>query len=482
MPAVVPGGREFLLRSFDRDSSGRFGFESHDVVGTLKLLQSRPDTWGAYPLPWLDDLPTPKDSTTVRVAFKLGHPDPRALCTFKLLPARWMLENNRPIDDPQFAEKPFGTGPYKLHANPRPEGNAPREMVFVDNPIYGRWRDRANQPFIKEIRLVEATKVANLIESFRQGGMHVLTDVPTADLDKFMSPAANLTGKVQAYTASTNRRVHILAVNHRRPQMQSKLLRQGLSLAIDRESILSDVYRAGQKFHRPMSGPFPPGSWAAPSGPPAPMTNRDLAVTRLQSYLGDRSAKGEVTLSYPQGDPLAALACSKIKAQVESLFKDSSGRKLTINLEPVPMRELAVRVEDEHRFDLAYVPFDYPDDWYPHGLGAMLDPTAADRGGRNWTGFMSRNTGGDGDDTRLVQLLNELRAYRDFHQLSAKSAEVNKLFNDCVPFVPLWQLDRHVLVHNALKVYTDDSDAPVSPRVLDPTRLFQGVARWRLEG
>jgi ABC-type transport system substrate-binding protein len=485
MPAVVPAGREFALRSFDRDPSGRFGFESHDVVGTLKLLQGRPDTWGAYPLPWLDDLPTPNDSTTVRVAFKLGHPDPRALCTFKLLPARWMLENGRAIDDAQFAEKPFGTGPYRFHAAPKADGNAPREMVFIDNPIYGRWRDRASQPHIKEIRLVEVTKVQNLVESFRQGGLHILTDVPTADLDKFMSPSAGLTGKVQAYTAATNRRVHVLAVNHRRPQMQSKALRQGLSLAIDRDAILSDVYRAGTKFHRQMSGPFPPGSWAAPKGPggqPVPLVNRDLAVTRLQTYLAEKSAKAEIALAYPQGDDLAALACNKIKAQVESLFKDLSGRKLTILLEPVPMRELMLRVEEEHRYDLAYVPFDYPDDWYPYGLGATLDPQAAERGGRNWTGFLARNTGADGDDARLVQLLNELRAYRDFNQLSAKSAEVNKLFNECVPFVPLWQLDRHMLVHSAVKVYTDDSEAPVSPRVLNPTTLFQGVARWRLEG
>jgi ABC-type transport system substrate-binding protein len=484
MPAVVPGGREFGLRSFDRDASGRFGFESHDVVGTLKLLQSRPDTWGAYPLPWLDDLPTPKDSTTVRVAFKLGHPDPRALCTFKLLPARWMLENSRAVDDPQFAEKPFGTGPYRLHANPKADGNAPREMVFLDNPIYGRWRDRANLPYIKEIRLVEASKVHNLVESFRQGSLHVLTDVPTADLDKFMSPAANLTGKVQAYTATTNRRVHILAVNHRRPPMQSKALRQGLSLAIDRDAILSDVYRAGTKFHQPLSGPFPPGSWATPKGPggqPVPLVNRDLAVTRLQSYLGDKSAKSEVTLTYPQDDPQAALACAKIKAQVEGLFKDATGRKLTVLLEPVQMRDLVLRVEDEHRYDLAYVPFDYPDDWYPYALGAMLDPLAADRGGRNWTGFLQRNTGADADDARLGQLLNELRAYRDFGQLAAKTAEVHKLFDECVPFVPLWQLDRHMLFHNSVKVYTD-AGTPVSPRVLNPTTLFQGIAYWRLEG
>ena len=157
-------------------------------------------------------------------------------------------------------------------------------------------------------------------------------------------------------------------------------------------------------------------------------------------------------------------------------------RKLTIVLDPLPLRELLLRVEDEHRYDLAYVPFDYPDDWYPYALGAMLDPLAADRGGRNWMGFLAKGNGADDQDARLGQLLNELRAFREFGQLSAKSAEVHKLFNECVPFIPLWQLDRHTLMHNSVKVYTDDTDTAVSPRVLNPTTLFQGIARWRLEG
>jgi hypothetical protein len=55
------------------------------------------------------------------------------------------------------------------------------------------------------------------------------------------------------------------------------------------------------------------------------------------------------------------------------------------------------------------------------------------------------------------------------------------LFNECLPFIPLWQLDRHTLVHNAVKVFTEDPDLPVGPRALNPTTLFQGVARWRLD-
>ena len=489
MPAVVPpAGREFVLRTQERGASGPSGFESHDVVSTLKLLKTRSDTWGAYTLPWFAELPTPKDNTTVRIAFKQGHPDPRALLTFKLLPARWMEANNKLVDDAGFAEKPVGTGPYKLHINPKADGNSPREMVFVDNPAYGRWRDRTNQPYIKEIRLVEVSKVHNLVESFQQGSLHILTDVPNAELDKFMGPAANLTNKVQAVTATNNRRIYMLAVNHRRPQMQSKALRQGLSQAIDREAILNEVFRAGHPdVHRGMGGPFPPKSWASvkgAGGQPVPLVNRDLAITKLRTYLGDMSCEDRCDPLVPGRRPAGGEGVQEDqRSRWSSLFKDQPGRKLTVELEtPLPLRDLMLRVEDEHRYDLAYVPFDYPDDWYPYALGAMLDPLAADRGGRNWTGFLAKDTGADDQDTRLGALLNELRAYREFGQLSAKTAEVHKLFNDCVPFIPLWQLDRHILVHNSVKVYTEDSETPVSPRVLNPTTLFQGIARWRLEG
>lgn len=486
MPAVVPNGREFVLRTQERRPSGPSGFESHDVVATLKLMQSRPHTWGGYVLPWFDnELPTPKDINTVRVGFGKGHPDPRALLTFKLLPGQWMLANGKAIDDAGFAEKPTGTGPYKLHANPKAEGNVPREMVFVDNPFYGRWKDRMNQPFIKEIRLVEVAKVHNLVESFQQGSLHVLTDVPTADIDKFLG--ANLRDRVQVYTATNNRRIHMLAINHARPYLQSKTFRQGLSMAIDREAILADVFRAGKpEFHSAMGGPFPPRCWATTKGPggaPVPLVNRDLATAKLRDYASQNGSRELISLVYPEDDPQAAPACNKIKQQIEALFKDYSGKKLSIQLEPLSTRDLIKRVEEQHIYDLAYLPFEYPDDWYPYALGAMLDPNAADLGGRNWTGFLKTGNGEDASATLLGGLLQtDIFRYREFNQLASKTVEIHKLFNECVPFVPLWQLDRHTLIANAVKVYTEDSERPADPRVLNPTLLFQGVARWRLEG
>jgi len=482
LPAAVPGGREFLLRAFDRDSSGRPGFDSHDVIGTVKLLGNRPDTWQAYPLPWLGT-PTPKDNNAVRIPFALGHPDPRATLRFKMLPARWMIENGKQPDDPGFAESPFGTGPFKLYSNPKPVGKTPREMVFVDNPGYSKWRDRMGLPHLREIRLLELENL-DAVEAFRTDKLHVLPDIPTADIPKYAGQG-KIGDRVNVVTASTNRRVHILAINLQRSYLQSKPLRQGISMAIDRDDILREVFRAGHpEYHKAMTGPYPPGSWANPKliGASPALINRDLAVARLKTYLSGTAPKTDIELAFPKDDPRADEACRKIKAQIEALTKDGpGGRKLVINLNGIPMSELMTRVEAEHRYDLAYIPFDYPDDWHPFGLGAALDSAAASRGGRNWFSFLAPATNPDEQDQRLGQAFNELRGYRDFSEIARRAIDAGKMFNDSVPFVPLWQLDRHMVIHKSVKVFLDESSTPADPRLLDQTTLFQNIARWRLD-
>ncbi len=486
LPSIMPSGREFQLRAFERDSTGRSGLDSQDVAGTIRLLGNRPDIWPAYPLPWIGGLPAPTSINAIRIPFALGHPDPRALFTFKILPTRWMSENGKDLSDVGFAEKPFGTGPFRLYATPPKTGGALREWVFVDNPAYSRWRDRTSLPRLREIRLVDVSKLDS-VEAFRTGKLHLLPDISTSDIEKYSNTSAP-GSRFEVVTATTNRRVHILAMNLRRSYLQNKSLRQGISMAIDREEILREVFRAGKpEFHRSMTGPYPPNSWCEPKvlGGSPPLMNRDLAVARLKTYLEGTAPKTDFELAYPSGDPKAEAVCQRIKSQIEKLTKDGpQGRSLTINLKELPTRELFVKVQDERPggYDLAYVPFDYPDDWHPYGLGAALDPQAAGRGGRNWFGFLTADTKPDPDDLRLGQMLTELRGYRDVAgQLAPRAAEASKLFNECVPFVPLWQLDRHMVVSNNLKVFVNDTTNPVNPRVLNPTTLFQGVGWWRVE-
>ncbi len=486
MPVSIPGARDFSLRVMEFDSSKRPCFDSADVVGTVNMLRTRPDTWAAYPLAWLSsEPPLPKDTGNVRISLGAPHPDPRAVLTFKMQPTRWMTQNGKSIDDGLFAESPFGTGPFRLQSSRTGGGSGPREMVFVNNPLYGQ-RDRAGLPTIREIHFVEVSKI-DPKQAFQEGKLHILPDIKTAEIDDYAGPKSTLRTKVEVVTSSFNRRVHILALNLRRPYLQSKSLRQGLSLMIDREDILRKEFRAGKpEFHRPMTGPFPPGSWASTRGGvvPPPIMNQDLAMARLKAYLAaDQSARKDLDLAYAEEDPHAEKVCDEIRRQMDTLFRgEEKEKKIQVHLVKMPLVKLLEAVNDQHAFDMAYLPFDYPDDWYPFALGAALDPAAAGRGGRNCFGFLDRSTRPDEEDQALGRALNKIRTYRDFAEgIHPQAIEIAKMFNESVPFIPLWQLDRHMVVSRKLKVFITDSTQPVHPRLLNPTILFQGIERWRVE-
>lgn len=48
----------------------------------------------------------------------------------------------------------------------------------------------------------------------------------------------------------------------------------------------------------------------------------------------------------------------------------------------------------------------------------------------------------------------------------AVGRDAGELFNECVPFIPRWQLDRHAVVHRGLRVVVGDGVEQVSPRLL----------------
>lgn len=488
-PLMFPGGRELLLRQSPRANNGMDGFDAHDVVETIKLMRAKPDSVVSAGLPYIDGLPTPSGTGSIRIAFQHGHPDPRTLLTFKVLPGRYLAEKGKKMDDPEFKVRPFGTGPFRIQSLGEGSGAGPREMVFIDNPTYGRSRDRAGQPFLREIRFVETAKLLDVFDEFRRGKLHILPDLSPAELKLALDPSgAALGGKGQVVTAATNRRVHILAVNHRRTPLQNLDLRKGIALAIDRDEILNELFRVTapqhKRFTAAMSGPFPPTSWGtvkAAGDRTVPLVNRPDAGVRLKRYLAVPGVKAELDLIYSTGDPTAQAVCEKIKQHVESLTKDAPV-KLTLKVVGVEPRDLHRVVFIEHRYDLAYVPYDYPDDWHPLGLAAMLDPGAANPGGRNFTEFLAQGVNAQVEDRDLGNELNAIRDFRDFsNEIAPRALRIHRLFNDCMPFIPLWQLDRHTLVHNSVHVYGDDSAEETKFQFVNPTILFQNVGRWRVQ-
>lgn len=489
-PLVVPGGRDVFLRQYAKSADAE-GFDTADVVATVKLLRGKPDAWVSAGLPWLDDLPRPAGGGGLTVAFRHGHPDPRALLTFKLLPGRWLADKGMAVDSIDFATKPVGTGVYQLRSVSEAGAGTPRELVLTDNKNYGKSPGRAGLPYIREIRVVEAAKMSDPLAEFKAGRLHILPDLTKEEMEQVRRGfRTEFKGKAQVVTAETNRRVHVLAVNHRRPPLQNRNLRQGLNRVLDREAVVREVYRFAppdlQRYGLAMSGPFPPQSWATVKGSdgrPISLYNRATGVELLQEYLKSPGAVAKYTLLYPADDALAAAACNKLAQQIAGLaLTTPDGQTLTLTPTPTGRRQLIQQVEEEGRYDLAYVPFEYPDDWYPFGLAAFLDPAAAGRGGRNWTGFGSSQGNPQKEDRVLVSELAGLLEHRDFEkELLPRAHRIHNAFNECVPFIPLWHADRHMLVHTGVKVFLDDGPDPAPAKYLNQSTLFQNVARWRLE-
>ena len=485
-PLMIPGGRELHLRQTPRSANGMEGFEAHDVVETIKMLRSKPALGVSASLPWLGGLPIPTGSGSLRFAFTHGHPDPRSLLTFKILPGRYLTEKGKKLDDQEFAARPFGTGPYRIYALPEVGGSGPRELIFVDNSAYGRAKDRTGQPHINEIRFVETAKLLDPFDDFRRGRLHLLPDLSPKEVEKALAEGGSaLGGKGKVVTAATNRRVHVLAVNHNRTHLQNLDLRKGICSAIDRDEIVNELFRVANpqhnRFTEAMSGPYPPKSWAAvraPGGAAVPLVNRADAAVRLKRYLDITGVQNEIKLAYSTGDPKGLEVCERIKNQVETLTE----KKLVLKLEGLEPRNFHRQIFGEHRYDLAYVPIDYPDDWHPFGLASMLDPGAAVPGGRNFSEFLGSGTNPTVEERDLNAELAGLIQHRDFNgDIRPRAARIHRLFNDCVPFIPLWQLDRHMLISSRLKVFVDDSEEAAPVQLLNPSILFQNVGRWRLD-
>ena len=481
MPTLTPLSRDFGLRRNIR-WSGDSGsaVNAHDVFGTLELLRKFPNHPATEGLEVLDtEKARVDDPFRLRVGYRQGVMEPLNRTTFKVLPARYLKAAGKEADDDFFARKPFGSGPYKYEGREKEPGE--RDVaVFRANPYYSQRPGSFGLPNIREIRFV-VPKLSNAPANISDGQLHMVLDVPTTDLPRYTGDPLTA-GLVKVWTPTTNRRIWMLAINHRRLSLQNTDLRRGIAAAIDREDILNSVYRSPdiRNVHRSLTGPFPPNSWATPAkAKDTTLTNKDLAG----GLLGAATSRGAVrlTLKYLEDDPRNLRACSKIKEQIESAAGVNNGKPaLEIDLKPVPADQFFRMLEDDHDYELAYCSFDFKDDLF--WLGGLLDRNAGGRGGRNFLGYLTDGSNAQLDDNDLRLTLDEIRSHRDFRDKYRELTwKVHRKFLDRMPFVPLWQIDRHMVIHNGLEIYWDDPGEKVLPERIDPAAVFTGIESWRLK-
>jgi ABC-type transport system substrate-binding protein len=443
-PRIVPLGREFQLV---RDA---FWFDGKqvtaaDVLRSVQLLKNK--NWPKHTPEWGDLIEDPRvtgsDPFRISLTLRQGYLDPLSLMTFKVLPASIAR-----ADDLRLAAKPVGTGPFQYKETARDPERGER-VIFEANSYYDSRAGKKGLPRIREIHFLHSDDLAADLKA-EPRRLDLLLDLTTQEMKSLKDDDA-INSRL-SFRTLPNRRIYFLAVNHRRPALSDVRLRRAIALAIDRDQVLDRDFRAGLQVHRALTGPYPPGTWACP--PKAGKLCKPGIARTLAKEL-NLTAPLTLTLKCPAGDQRVWQACTYIAEQVAHINPN-----LKIVPEALSPDDLYNKVEVRHDYDLAYYSYDYPSEDY--WLWPLLDPRATDAGGGNYLGYTN--------DGRLEGYFHQAMAHRQFKTVQQKMYDIHERLIEQMPFIPLWQLDSHIVFHKDLQ-----------PVGLDPLLVFTDVEEWRLE-
>lgn len=448
-PQMTPLGRVFAL---DRKAYWSDGerLTASDVVRTVDLLKD--ESWVGRDHGWGDlvaNARQTRDAFHVHLTLSQGYLTPLELMHFKILP-----RNLNRADNPNFAARPVGSGPYRYL------GQAGKYAVFQANPNYGNRDNRLNLPRIREIRFYVPEKP---FEDFKDDQLHLYLGLSRTQAMELRSQLENASvPKFRVLDTSARplqyRRVYFLAVNHRHPQLRKLEIRKALSFAIDRLTILETTFGVPRTAQRSLTGPYLPGSWASdPNMEKQVLFRPGLAKGQAEAAARLSSGSRTFRLKFPGGDPAVQAACVEIARQVET----HTNGLLKIVPEERSARQLREDVEQRHDYELAYYCHDYASEAY--WLWPLFDPRGAkEPGGTNYLGYVN--------DSQLESHFQELLSHRDFQEVQRQAHAIHRAVFDRLPLIPLWHLDAYFAVHHALRIPPD----------LDPLRVFADAAYWEL--
>jgi ABC-type transport system substrate-binding protein len=433
-------------------------FTAADVRHTIELL-TRAGQPGSSDWRDLLDRPHLEDNPfRLELVFRQGQFDPWAPLAMKVLPQHHHGKPLTRADEPDFARRPVGTGPYQLDPARHPDGQPHYEpadgrsyLVFRANPYYLR-RGRPAPGPLREVRFF----------SWKGGDKEVGKPLPDLVLDVLPAQAAAL--QKLGYTDIRSLpvpRVWFLGVNHRRPPFGDVNVRRALAHAIDRQGLLARHFPAdvpGGAAPVTLNGLFPRGSWAtSPAARPEELFAPDKVRTSARLAAKELEGK-EWTLKYPDGDPRLDVALKEAAETIMKLLAESDIR-VTVRPVPLPPRKLQEAVR-ERDFDLVYLSLDRPDRSY--ALWPLFDPSpdAVKPGGSNFLGY---------DDAELQSWLRKALHHRDFNLARDHMQGAEAHLYATMPLIPLWKLPYVVAVHGRLHAAD-----------LDPLAVFANVLEWKV--
>jgi peptide/nickel transport system substrate-binding protein len=179
-------------------------------------------------------------ATALTTIDRIETPDPYSLLIHTkkpdpLLPARLAFYGGQivpkkyleAVGADAFNARPVGTGPVRLSSWVKDD-----RAVFEANPDY--WGGRIDMDRLV-VRAIPET--APRIAALLKGEVDIITQLPPDQAERVMGNApTRVTGALYAG-------LYVLGVNSKRPPLDNPLVKQALSLAIDREAIVKELWR-----------------------------------------------------------------------------------------------------------------------------------------------------------------------------------------------------------------------------------------------
>ena len=379
------------------------------------------------------------DTNSFEVKFKSGILDPFAFFDFKII-----QENN-------FKN---GTGPYRFSTKGTELGR--EHLVFKAQPFYSFRKENIGKPTIPEIRFY---KSINPVDDLITGKIDLAVDLNFQDITKIKklnnNPPINF---AQTGTSLPNKRVYFIAVNPDKGVLKSPEIRKAIAHSLLRSKILADVWIGSEKgiAHHALESIFPKDySFTNGLEKADSAWSQDLAKI-LQTQAAEnipRQIMIPISLKFPSGDPKTIQAIDLLASQIKSTLK------IDIIPEPIDPSLYFKKIIEDRDYELAYAWHDYSDDncsLYPLLFNYFRSHSAEPQHNQKLQALLDT-----AKTTMLASTIPEM--------LASKKIMIS-LFEQELPLIPLWQLDRYWAWRRDLQLNFTDS-----------LHLFQNASSWKKE-
>jgi peptide/nickel transport system substrate-binding protein len=411
---------------------------SEDVKFTIELLKAQA-TISANPL-LKDDLnqiaaAEVKSATQLLITFRQPNVGRwKVILMFPVLPMRKFQQGEKLTPGGSFSNRPVGCGPFSF------DESIGEALRMKRNPAYHGNRPENAQP-IREVVMMSAPDDETRVQRLLSGKADLIIEVPWSSL-----PKVRVSETLVPYDALS---YHYIGFNFKNESLRNPKVREAISKAIDRKSIIGKVFSGKGDA---ISGPFPYSSGY--TNTEVLPDNYDLDEAKdLLKRSGAKLKTLKLVYLRETGDLGNAynFVCEYIQGAVRNIG-------LELDLVPVLKKDkFDERVLEQRDFDLVFSVWRFVDQWG--------DPTSFFASNSKRFNFIQYS------DVDVDQLIMQFRRETDVDARKEIGRKLHAVIAEKRPYAFLWSLKNH----SAYKKKRFGGSVSINPY-----DYFGTITEWRI--